>query len=80
MHTHLSLWADDHNAFIGNGPYGLSNVATKFIAGLVAHAPEITAVTNQWVNSTSGSSRARRRRSGPVGPATTPPHSYESPR
>jgi glutamine synthetase len=51
MHTHLSLWADDHNAFIGNGPYGLSDVATKFIAGLVAHAPEITAVTNQWVNS-----------------------------
>ena len=51
MHTHLSLWEDDHNAFIGNGPYGLSDVATKFIAGLVAHAPEITAVTNQWVNS-----------------------------
>ncbi len=51
MHTHLSLWEDDHNAFIGNGPYGLSELATKFIAGLVAHAPEITAVTNQWVNS-----------------------------
>ncbi|HEY5010247.1 MAG TPA: glutamine synthetase family protein, partial [Acidimicrobiales bacterium] len=51
MHTHLSLWRDDHNAFIGDGPYGLSDVATKFIAGLVRHAPEITAVTNQWVNS-----------------------------
>jgi glutamine synthetase len=47
MHTHLSLWRDDQNAFIGNGPYGLSDVATKFIAGLVRHAPEITAVTNQ---------------------------------
>ena len=51
MHTHLSLWRDDENAFIGDGPYGLSEVAAKFIAGLVRHAPEITAVTNQWVNS-----------------------------
>jgi glutamine synthetase len=51
MHTHLSLWRDDLNAFIGDGPYGLSDLATKFIAGLVHHAPEITAVTNQWVNS-----------------------------
>ena len=51
MHTHLSLWRDDQNAFIGDGPYGLSEVATKFIAGLVHHAPEITAITNQWVNS-----------------------------
>ena len=51
MHTHLSLWRDEENAFIGDGPYGLSDVATKFIAGLVAHAPEITAITNQWVNS-----------------------------
>ena len=51
MHTHLSLWRDDENAFIGEGPYGLSDIATKFIAGLVHHAPEITAITNQWVNS-----------------------------
>ncbi len=51
MHTHLSLWRDDRNAFIGDGLYGLSNVAQQFIAGLVRHAPEITAVTNQWVNS-----------------------------
>jgi len=51
MHTHLSLWRDDQNAFIGDGPYGLSDVATKFIAGLLHHAPEITAITNQWVNS-----------------------------
>jgi len=51
MHTHLSLWRDDKNAFIGEHTYGLSDLATKFIAGLVRHAPEITAVTNQWVNS-----------------------------
>ena len=51
MHTHLSLWRDDKNAFIGDGPYGLSEVARHFLAGLLHHAPEITAVTNQWVNS-----------------------------
>ncbi|MDE3222699.1 MAG: glutamine synthetase [Acidobacteriota bacterium] len=51
MHTHLSLWRDEKNAFIGEKTYGLSEVASKFIAGLVAHAPEITAITNQWVNS-----------------------------
>ena len=51
MHTHLSLWRDDKNAFIGEGLYGLSEVALKFMAGLLHHAPEITAVTNQWVNS-----------------------------
>ncbi|MDE3065836.1 MAG: glutamine synthetase [Acidobacteriota bacterium] len=51
MHTHLSLWRDGRNAFVGEGPYGLSEVALAFVAGLVRHAPEITAVTNQWVNS-----------------------------
>jgi glutamine synthetase len=51
MHTHLSLWRDERNAFVGDGPYGLSPVAAHFVAGLVHHAPEITAVTNQWVNS-----------------------------
>ncbi len=51
MHTHLSLWRDERNAFIGEGPYGLSPVAASFVAGLVHHAGEITAVTNQWVNS-----------------------------
>jgi glutamine synthetase len=51
MHTHLSLWKDGQNAFIGDSEYGLSPVAESFMAGLVEHAPEITAVTNQWVNS-----------------------------
>jgi glutamine synthetase len=51
MHTHLSLWRDEKNAFIGEHTYGLSDLAAKFMAGLVRHAPEITAVTNQWVNS-----------------------------
>ncbi len=51
LHTHLSLWSEGRNAFVGEGPYGLSPVALAFVAGLVRHAPEITAVTNQWVNS-----------------------------
>jgi glutamine synthetase len=52
MHTHLSLFEGDRNAFYEAGaPYQLSSVARSFIAGLLVHAPEITAVTNQWVNS-----------------------------
>jgi glutamine synthetase len=52
MHTHLSLWKDDENAFVDtDDPYGLSPVAYRFIAGVLHHAREITAVTNQWVNS-----------------------------
>ncbi|QTE28416.1 type I glutamate--ammonia ligase [Pengzhenrongella sicca] len=52
MHTHLSLFEGDRNAFHGAGnEYELSKVARSFIAGLLKHAPEITAVTNQYVNS-----------------------------
>ncbi|MGH9044401.1 MAG: type I glutamate--ammonia ligase [Acidimicrobiales bacterium] len=52
MHTHLSLWEGERNAFADpNDPYGLSPVARHFIAGLLAHAREISAITNQWVNS-----------------------------
>ncbi|MCP4435046.1 MAG: glutamine synthetase [Actinomycetia bacterium] len=52
MHTHLSLWSADANAFHDpDVPDGLSEVARSFIAGVLAHAPELTAVTNQLVNS-----------------------------
>jgi glutamine synthetase len=52
MHTHLSLFEGDTNAFYDpEDPYRLSGVAKRFIAGLLRHASEITAVTNQWVNS-----------------------------
>ncbi len=52
MHTHLSLFEGDRNAFYEAGaPYQLSKVGRAFIAGLLRHAPEMTAVTNQWVNS-----------------------------
>jgi glutamine synthetase len=52
MHTHLSLWREDDNAFFDpNDEFGLSAVARGFIAGVLRHAGEITAVTNQLVNS-----------------------------
>ena len=52
MHTHMSLFEGDANAFFDpSGHYRLSKTAKHFIAGLLRHAPEITAVTNQYVNS-----------------------------
>ena len=52
MHTHMSLFEGDTNAFFDpSGQYSLSKTARSFIAGLLKHAPEITAVTNQYVNS-----------------------------
>jgi glutamine synthetase len=52
MHTHMSLFDGDSNAFYDDSDeYNLSSVARRFIAGLLAHARELTAVTNQWVNS-----------------------------
>jgi glutamine synthetase len=52
MHTHMSLFEGDTNAFYdSSGEYHLSKTAKSFIAGLLKHAPEITAVTNQFVNS-----------------------------
>lgn len=52
MHSHLSLFEGDVNAFYDPGDaFGLSKVGRNFIAGLLRHAREITAVTNQWVNS-----------------------------
>ncbi len=52
MHTHMSLWRGEENAFYSpDHPYGLSTIAQQFIAGTLRHAREITAVTNQLINS-----------------------------
>ncbi|MCP3935133.1 MAG: type I glutamate--ammonia ligase [Actinomycetia bacterium] len=52
MHTHLSLFRGDKNAFHDpDGEAGLTPVARQFMAGLLRHASDITAVTNQLVNS-----------------------------
>jgi glutamine synthetase len=52
MHTHFSLFEGDVNAFHDPGDeHGLSKIGKGFIAGLLRHAREICAVTNQYVNS-----------------------------
>jgi glutamine synthetase len=52
MHTHQSLFKGKKNAFFDpKDKYHLSDMAKKYIAGLMKHAREITLVTNQWVNS-----------------------------
>ena len=52
MHTHFSLFEGDTNAFFEAGAeYQLSKTARHFIAGVLKHAPEFTAVTNQFINS-----------------------------
>jgi len=52
MHTHMSLFRGETNAFHdSNDEIGLSVVARQFMAGLLAHAKETMAITNQLVNS-----------------------------
>ena len=52
MHTHMSLFEGDTNAFhSADDPLQLSDIGKSFIAGILEHATEISAVTNQWVNS-----------------------------
>jgi glutamine synthetase len=52
MHLHQSLFRNNSNAFYDHDDeHYLSMIGKQFIAGLIAHAPEITVVTNQWVNS-----------------------------
>jgi glutamine synthetase len=52
MHTHMSLFEGGRNAFFdASDKHHLSPTAKSFIAGLLRHAREITAVTSQWVNS-----------------------------
>ncbi|HHX84324.1 MAG TPA: type I glutamate--ammonia ligase [Actinomycetales bacterium] len=52
MHTHMSLFEGDTNAFHDpDDEYQLSGTARSFVAGILQHAPEFSAITNQWVNS-----------------------------
>lgn len=52
MHTHQSLFKGQSNAFFEKkDKFHLSKIAKQFIAGLLKYAPQITSVTNQWVNS-----------------------------
>jgi len=52
MHTHQSLFNGDRNAFFdASDEYNLSAVGKSYIAGIMKHAREMAAITNQWVNS-----------------------------
>jgi len=52
MHVHQSLFKGDRNAFFDkDDEYHLSKIGKCYLAGLLKHAPEITAITSQWVNS-----------------------------
>jgi glutamine synthetase len=52
MHTHLSLFSGGENAFHdASDDFDLSAMATQFVAGILEHAPAITAVCNPTVNS-----------------------------
>jgi len=52
MHTHVSLFEGEKNAFFDNkAEFNLSKTGRSFIAGILKHAAEMTAITNQWVNS-----------------------------
>jgi glutamine synthetase len=52
MHTHVSLFEGEKNAFFdSSAEFNLSKTGRSFIAGILKHAAEMTAITNQWVNS-----------------------------
>jgi glutamine synthetase len=52
MHLSLSLFQGEQNAFYDFADsLKLSELANRFMAGLLRHAPELTLITNQWVNS-----------------------------
>ncbi|MBW2035976.1 MAG: glutamine synthetase [Deltaproteobacteria bacterium] len=52
MHTHQSLFKGERNAFFDAGDkYHLSDIGKSYLAGIMRHAREMAAITNQWVNS-----------------------------
>jgi glutamine synthetase len=52
MHVHQSLWRGGKNVFFDpKDPYALSGTARRYMAGLMGHAREVSAVFSQWVNS-----------------------------
>ncbi len=52
MHVQQSLFKGDRNDFFdAKDPKNISASAKNYIAGLLHYAPEITLITNQWVNS-----------------------------
>lgn len=52
MHVHQSIWEGENNLFYAEDRnMKLSSLAESFSAGLLVYSSEITAITNQWINS-----------------------------
>ena len=52
MHVHQSLWKAGKNVFFdAHDSFHLSPLALSYMAGLIVHAREISAVFSQWINS-----------------------------
>lgn len=52
MHVHQSLWKNGKNIFFDRkDPYHLSSFARHYMAGLMKHAREVSAILSQWINS-----------------------------
>jgi len=52
MHSHISLFDEDGNAFADDADeFNLSETAYQFMGGILNHAKAFTAVTNPTVNS-----------------------------
>jgi glutamate---methylamine ligase len=51
-HAHVSLWKDGKNVFADEkGELGVSKLGYQFLAGILAHAEALTAISNPMVNS-----------------------------
>lgn len=52
-HLHFSTWSDDDVPLFDDpgGPDGLSEVARQAVAGVLAHAPALAAISNPTINS-----------------------------
>ena len=51
MHLHLSLWKENRNLFFNSQENPLSDLAKRYMMGLIKYGQEIQLVLNQWVNS-----------------------------
>jgi len=51
MHTHISIWKDDHPLFAGNKYAGISQEALYAIGGILKHCKALCAFTNPTTNS-----------------------------
>lgn len=51
MHIHLSLWQNEKNLFFEKKGDFLSELAKKYLTGLIKYGPEIQIILNQWINS-----------------------------